>query len=367
MDPTDPLSWSGNKVACDLISFWSAVKYCMTVNHNRGIKKTFITGITPLMLIQNSSCFKFAQNISFDPEFSTMCGLTQSDVLAALKIVYKDQKKVEQCLHELTSYTNGYHFCGETTVPTVFNPDAVMWYLKDILEDEKPDLANLPGSDCSPSFHDICSSLTEAVRAMQFVLQKENNGNYRKIPYENIVDNFKLEELATGEAKGDAPDWKFLVYGETAGYQVSKQSEDDGFVDLLIESKTWYTVVGFKNIELPYLDLQGIKDEEMVQHLTDMSLTDILHLQFNKRDEFRSGTIQKWVDGEVYDQLRSYIMGQTVQDNSVGKTIRAFVVVIIGSCQILVREMNSDGKWQGRWNLVLEPDYNYWCTEGDEA
>jgi hypothetical protein len=146
-------------------------------------------------------------------------------------------------------------------------------------------------------------------------------------------------------------------------YQVSKQSEDAGFVYLLIESKNLYTVVEFKNIERPFLNLRTSKTKQTTQDLTNMSLTDILHLQFHKRDKFQKGTIQKWVDGDVCDHLRSYVMGQTVQHHSIGKNFRAFAVVIIGSCQILVREMDHKGEWKSDWNLVKEPDSTYRCIE----
>ncbi|KAF8247351.1 hypothetical protein K440DRAFT_303153 [Wilcoxina mikolae CBS 423.85] len=386
MNPTDPLSWSGTEVASNLKSFWSAVKHCMGVNHNRGLKKTFITGVTPLLLTQYSSGFNIAQNISFDPGFSTMCGITKSDVLAALKLVCDDQEKVDQCLRELTFYTNGYHFCGETTVPTVFNTETVIWYLKAILTGrEKPNFANPSNLEVSEPFLDMCSGSPEAVGAMQFALQKEKDGNYNKISYNSILDNFKLEELctqATGKGKGGVPAYQsLLVYmggvtfdsknpstflripnrvvatrfgmallnrhelywsmsqavrflsstgdlrrvlsgylrlmkqcdvarGEskmteqfhrdsfwvtildnpaisaTVEYHVSKQSEDAGFVDLLIESKNLYTVVEFKNIELPFLNLWTSRNKQKTQDLINMSLADILHLQFHKREGF---------------------------------------------------------------------------------
>jgi hypothetical protein len=75
MNPTDPLSWRGTEVASNLKSFWSAVKHCMGENNNRGLKKAFITGVTPL-LSHHSSGFNIAQNISFDAGYSTMCGIT---------------------------------------------------------------------------------------------------------------------------------------------------------------------------------------------------------------------------------------------------------------------------------------------------
>lgn len=91
-----------------------------------------------------------------------------------------------------------------------------------------------------------------------------------------------------------------------------------------------------------------------------MTLTEILELKF-KGDKFRSGTIQNWFDGitgksedsgSVREQLQSYIMGRTVQEEIADKNFRAFAVVIVGSRQILMREMGRDGEWAGEFQLA---------------
>ena len=92
-----------------------------------------------------------------------------------------------------------------------------------------------------------------------------------------------------------------------------------------------------------------------------MELDDILELKF-KDDKFRSGTVGNWTDGNdpsdpksgsVREQLRSYITGDTVQEEITGKKFRAWVVVIIGSRQILMREMDGDGNWVGKFQLAM--------------
>jgi hypothetical protein len=74
--------------------------------------------------------FKIAQDISFNPSFASICGLTTDDVIAALKLLFRDdEEKVEEHLTKLEYYTNGYHFSSTESVPKVFNPETVMWYL----------------------------------------------------------------------------------------------------------------------------------------------------------------------------------------------------------------------------------------------
>jgi hypothetical protein len=100
------------------------------------------------------------------------------------------------------------------------------------------------------------------------------------------------------------------------------------------------------------LELRGEENIDKAEQLEAMGLNEILELKF-KGDKYRSGTIRNWIDeewsdpksGSVRKQPRSYIMGSTVQKEIAGKNFRALVVVIIGSRQILVREMDRYGNW----------------------
>jgi hypothetical protein len=93
-----------------------------------------------------------------------------------------------------------------------------------------------------------------------------------------------------------------------------------------------------------------------------MRLHEILRLKFSG-DQFRRGTIHNWIDGEkasskdeisgsVREQLRSYVLGPTVQKEIADKNFRAFAVVIVGSRQILVREMDRRGDWVNEFQLA---------------
>ena len=92
-----------------------------------------------------------------------------------------------------------------------------------------------------------------------------------------------------------------------------------------------------------------------------MTLKEILQLRF-ENNRFHSGTIHDWFDGDndidddygkVREQLRSYITGSTVQEEIASKkNFRAFAVVILGSRQILMREMGRDGMWVGEFQLA---------------
>ncbi|KIX05796.1 uncharacterized protein Z518_03768 [Rhinocladiella mackenziei CBS 650.93] len=143
-------------------------------------------------------------------------------------------------------------------------------------------------------------------------------------------------------------------------YEVEKSTKGKGFVDLRITTKNCYTLIEFKNIQIPYLELDGEDNLDKTQRLEAMRLDQILGLKF-KGDKWRTGiTIRDWIDGKckapisgsVRKQLQSYIAGETVQKEIVGKKSRAFATVIVGSRRILVREMDRHGKWVGKFQLT---------------
>ena len=127
MNPHNTRLWTGTEAASLLKGFWATVKSKLQLRY--GIKKVFMTGVTPLCLADMTSGFNVAMNMSFRPRYSTLCGFTQSDVLEALRLVCQDEKKAHDCLEELTYYANGYHF-SRKPVESVFNPQTVLAYLQ---------------------------------------------------------------------------------------------------------------------------------------------------------------------------------------------------------------------------------------------
>ncbi|KIX06167.1 uncharacterized protein Z518_04141 [Rhinocladiella mackenziei CBS 650.93] len=177
----------------------------------------------------------------------------------------------------------------------------------------------------------ICSGAPAVVNDTQLALQKDEHGSYQRIPYVKVLRRFKLSDLSV---------------------RLPEKATYPRFVDLLITTKkNTYTLIEFKNIQLPYLGLDG-DNSDRAKQLETMGLEENLGLRF-KKDKFRSGTIRNRVDGRgrsqnsgnVRKQLQSYIKGPSVQREITDKNFRAFAVIIVGSRQILVREMDRHGKW----------------------
>jgi hypothetical protein len=129
LEPHSNVTWEGTAAEATFKSFWSTVK--SLVGPTKGILRTFITGISPLSLTNISSGFNISRNISSEKEVAGVCGLTCRDIEASLKkACSSDVNAYEKHLSIMTSCFNGYHFCDQETVETVYNTETCLVYLQ---------------------------------------------------------------------------------------------------------------------------------------------------------------------------------------------------------------------------------------------
>src|SRR4051794_29131308 len=171
MDPHDPGSWEYSEPFSVLKAFWSSVKAGNKSSY--GIRNVYITGVTPLLLSGLTSGANHQETISFSPRISTICGLTRSDVLEALRVICNNEEEVQKHLEELQHHANCYHFCQERSVDPVFNTQTALSYLQvskykyhpsvilivghKVKLGERPQAANPPNSEVSEPFLRICA------------------------------------------------------------------------------------------------------------------------------------------------------------------------------------------------------------------
>ncbi len=78
-------------------------------------------------MADHTSGFNVYQDITLDPRFAGMFGLTESDVRQALQVIFRNEK-VQKELEHMTMF-NGYRFSKESEI-TVFNTTTAMEYLQ---------------------------------------------------------------------------------------------------------------------------------------------------------------------------------------------------------------------------------------------
>ena len=93
------------------------------------VDRFFATGVAPLTLDSLTSGFNIATNLSVNPNFVSMCGLTQNEVKGLIKKIGLKEKVYE----ELKKNYDGYRFSVENDEHT-FNVTLVMYYLKNYID-----------------------------------------------------------------------------------------------------------------------------------------------------------------------------------------------------------------------------------------
>ena len=98
-------------------------------------KFVFITGITKFTQISLFSVLNNLSNISFEPEYAAICGITKEEVLCDFKpeinkLAEYEDWSFDEAVAQLTAYYDGYHFSRRNMVD-VFNPFSLINALAD--------------------------------------------------------------------------------------------------------------------------------------------------------------------------------------------------------------------------------------------
>lgn len=98
-------------------------------------KFVFITGITKFTQISLFSVLNNLSNISFEPEYAAICGITKEEVVRDFKpeinkLASRKGWTFDEAVVQLTAYYDGYHFSHENMVD-IFNPFSLINALAD--------------------------------------------------------------------------------------------------------------------------------------------------------------------------------------------------------------------------------------------
>jgi hypothetical protein len=143
---------------------------------------------------------------------------------------------------------------------------------------------------------------------------------------------------------------------------VAKPNKTPGRCDLVLPVDDYLIVTKWKAIPIDFLDIPvpteisqkvtratGASDEQILREkkasvLSEYSCSKVLDIKFGKNDKFHASKLRKWIIDKVAPQLKSYIMNEEVKKLQRDLSLKAHIVVVIGSRQILVWDMHGDGK-----------------------
>ncbi len=141
--------------------FYNILKNCVSDNDS-AVARIFITGVSPLMLSDVTSGFNIADNISVSPSFNEMIGFTEDDVLQMLTY-YHDATNLfshtpSQLIEIIKPYYNNNCFSylsAERNTRKMYNPDMVLYFLKEYLRNEGTLPQNMIDDNISTDFNKI--------------------------------------------------------------------------------------------------------------------------------------------------------------------------------------------------------------------
>ncbi|MBV7331040.1 AAA family ATPase [Chloroflexi bacterium TSY] len=110
-------------------ALFKAVKAAMA---GRGLDRTFIVGVSPIVLHDVSSGYNIATNIYFRAEFNDLCGFTEDEIVHLLQQVVTEQNlpsaQYEEALELMRTYYNGSLFSDEGG-ESIYNPTSTFYFL----------------------------------------------------------------------------------------------------------------------------------------------------------------------------------------------------------------------------------------------
>ncbi|KAG0136188.1 hypothetical protein HOY82DRAFT_589531 [Tuber indicum] len=231
MDPNGKLNWIQTPIAILMKTFWASMK--SFTSRYYGIQRCFITGISPLSLVSVSSGFNIAVNVSFDEDFTGLCGLTRADVKDALeRVCDQTTGSVEEHLNSLERFANGYHFCNYKVVEPVFNTNTCLEYLHSVLSKRPSTLADPPNSEVSEVFLRTFASAPAAIGAMEAALappphsSSNSRPHHNRLPYSRLVNQFNPIDLQCDLLNDKSEVWRsLLVY--FGGFTFDKENPSE--------------------------------------------------------------------------------------------------------------------------------------------
>ena len=185
------IAWEETAVGRTFKSFWSTIK---SLGTDSIIERVFITGISPLSLTGVGSGFNVARNLTFHKDLAGLCGLTCSDLENALTKIctLSDCSKI---LAEMTAAFNGYHFCMNETVDTVYNTETCLAYLQCRIEKVTPETHDPPNSEVSEEFLKIFAASATAITDFEKAMKRDEEGNFMPFKYDRFRQEFTLQDL----------------------------------------------------------------------------------------------------------------------------------------------------------------------------
>jgi hypothetical protein len=112
-------------------TLFSAVK---SATSGFGLDRTFITGVSPVVMSDITSGYNIAENIYLKPQFNDLCGFLEEEIASTLEQLvaecHLEKEKVHSVLETMRTFYDGYTFNWRVN-QLVYNPTLTIYFFKE--------------------------------------------------------------------------------------------------------------------------------------------------------------------------------------------------------------------------------------------
>jgi hypothetical protein len=131
-------------------------------------------------------------------------------------------------------------------------------------------------------------------------------------------------------------------------------------VDLVVLMDAYIIEIGWKVIQIDFLDVGGYCDGNQKLRLPVSLKLMGFWPPSSTRGKYKKGTVRSWIQGTVTTQLKSYVTSTAIQERVEGLKLCVHHVLVVRSCQLIVWEMDGNGKLNAGPVLVKASGHQRW-------
>lgn len=176
-----------------------------------GLDRSFITGVSPVVMSDITSGYNIAKNIYFDPAFNDLCGFHEAEIEKAIKTIATEcnlqEKDAMDALDLMRVYYNGYAFAPDAK-ELVYNPTLAIYFMDAFFRTCKYPRemldANLAADDAKLQY------ISQVPRGSQLLLDLTIKDN--RLVVSKMATRFGIQQMLSDKSKDFAFMSSFLYY-----------------------------------------------------------------------------------------------------------------------------------------------------------
>ena len=179
-----------------------------------GFDRSFITGVSPVVMSDITSGYNIAENIYLNPVFNDLCGFHEAEIEKALKTIAKKcgfkEKDAAEALDIMRTYYNGYAFSvdAKELVYNVYNPTLAIYFMKAFSSACKYPRemldSNLAADEAKLQY---ISQIPKGSQLLLDLMKKDNH-----LVISRLATRFGIQQMVTDQSKDFAFISSFLYY-----------------------------------------------------------------------------------------------------------------------------------------------------------